>query len=107
MDRIVQHDHHVRTAAQLLSDAQKANASTPDLSNVAARLREMNLVSATDVAAARLPLVDAARKTDEALNPFVAGFLEAGAKADAAQPVKAPTMNDVPLPPGNDVTRTE
>jgi hypothetical protein len=98
---------HIHTAADLLNTAQKANASTPDLSDIAVQLGAMNLVSATDVAAARVPLVDAARKMDAALNPFIASFLETSAKADAAHPIKAPTMNDVPMPPGNDVTRTE
>jgi len=98
---------NVRTAADLLNAAQKANANTPDLSGIPSELGAMNLVSATDVATARMPLVEAARRMDKALSPFVPGFLDASAKADAAHPIKAPTMNDVPLPPGNDVTRTE
>jgi hypothetical protein len=102
----VAHDH-IRTAADLLNAAQKANTNTPDLSALAAQLEAINLVSATDVAAARLPLVDAAHKMDAALSPFIPRFLDASVKADAAHPIKAPTMNDVPLPPGNDVTRTE
>src|SRR5262249_48223035 len=58
---------NVRPAADLLNAAKRANANTPDLSEIAASLGAMNLVSATDVASARLPLVEVARRMDGAL----------------------------------------
>lgn len=100
----------VKTAAELLQEAEKERSTNPDFSDVAGALSQAaatTVGSSPDVATARTPIAEAARQMDEKLNPYVQDFLRKSLQSDAVNPIKAPTMNDVPQFIGNDVTRTE
>jgi len=100
----------VKNAADLLLEAQKANSTNPDFTDVANALSQAaatTVGSSPEVATARAPILDATRVLDAKLNPYVQDFLQKSSQSDAANPIKAPTMNDVPQFIGNDVTRTQ
>ena len=44
---------------------------------------------------------------DGMLGDFVPSFLKEKTEYDTAHPIIPPTMNDVPLPPGNEVMRRD
>lgn len=97
---------HVKRASELLTDAGATQSSAPDLAPAADALKQVNLAAAADVSGQRQELLAVAARMDDALNPAVPEFLDVSARYDEAHPIQMPTMNDVPLPPGNDVTRT-
>jgi uncharacterized tellurite resistance protein B-like protein len=98
---------HVKTAVELLKTAQSAGTNAPDFTELAATLENINVVGAADVSSAREPLLNAMNQMDAALGEFVPRFLQEKADYDKANPIIPPTMNDVPLPPGNEVMRRE
>jgi hypothetical protein len=98
---------HVKTAVGLMKTAQAAGTNAPDFSELTTALENINVIGATDVSAAREPLLNAMNQMDSALGEFVPGFLQEKAEYDKANPIIPPTMNDVPLPPGNEVMRRD
>lgn len=92
---------HVGEAVRLLGLANAAQTSNADLSDVLADLKkaEGSSTSQTD-------LTQIAARIDIALDKQVPDVLQNSADTDKAHPITAPTMNDVPQLPGNDVTNT-
>jgi hypothetical protein len=96
---------HIGTATKLLETAQAANTNAADLSAYIPRLTRTNLTATENIGEQRTALNNLARELDATLNGFVPDFLTAKSQEDAANPIKKATMNDVPLPPGNEVGR--
>jgi hypothetical protein len=99
----------LQKASTLLKTAQTTEATIPNLLDIATKLAELNLVATPDTGAQRTALLEMAEAIDRELENSVPSFLENAAKADAASPVRKPTLVDIPvLPPaGNDVTRVK
>jgi hypothetical protein len=96
---------HVSAAATLLGEAQQSGTNVPDMAEAATALKATNLTTATDFAGQRTALTGIAAKMDAALDPYSPSFIDMSLKDDAAHPIKNPTMNDVPVLPGNDIIR--
>lgn len=96
---------HLATATKLLETAQTANTNAVDLSAYIPRLTATNLTATENIGEQRVALNTLARELDSALTGFVPDFLTAKTQEDTAHPIKKVTMNDVPLPPGNEVGR--
>ena len=88
-----------------LKIAQDANTNAPDLSEIQPRLAAVNLTATDNIESQRAALSEIAGQMDVILNNFVPEFLKGKLAEDAAHPIKKTTMNDVPLPPGNEVGR--
>jgi hypothetical protein len=96
---------HVTAATKLLETAQTANTNATDLSAFIPRLTQTNLTATENIGEQRTALNALARDLDATLTGFVPDFLTAKTQEDAAHPIKKVTMNDVPLPPGNEIGR--
>jgi septation ring formation regulator EzrA len=92
-------------AVKLLETAQSANTNAVDLSAFIPRLTQTNLTATENIGEQRTALNTLAREMDAKFTGFVPDFLTAKTQEDAANPIKKVTMNDVPLPPGNEIGR--
>lgn len=100
----------VNRAAALLTQAQAAETNNPDLSAAANALKKTNLAAAADISAERDALVAVASRMDAILDSYEAdsktpGFIKMSINDDEVHPIKNPTMNDVPVLPGNNILR--
>jgi hypothetical protein len=94
---------HIKTAAQLLQEVQTANTANPDLGHVLSELQQVNPLASVNVGGERDTLTSIATEIDTSLSDFVSNFIRDSTADDTAHPIVAPTMNDVPLPPGNQI----
>ena len=100
---------YIGDAVRLLTDAQNANTSNADLSE---SLSDINTYLLGESVTYRSPQVwaasaaEIAKKMDAALDKQIPNVIKSSRDSDTAHPVIAPTMNDVPQLPGNDVTNT-
>ena len=96
---------HLAESVKLLETAHDANTNAVDLSSFLPRLKQTNLTATENIGEQRTALNTLARELDFALTGFVPDFLTAKTQEDTANPIKKVTMNDVPLPPGNEIGR--
>ena len=94
---------HLQAAARYLQEAQRQNATVPDLSPVNEKLSAIHFVASDNIEPQRNAVLEVAAQMDTALSGFVPAFIDDSAKDDTAHPIVMPTMNDVPLPPGNQI----
>ena len=96
-------------ASKRLQAANVADSSVPNLAAIAEKFGAINLVATPDTGAQRTTILALVDEMDKAMTDFTPDFLNRSVAADTANPIKKPTMNDVPLPPamGNDVTRVK
>jgi hypothetical protein len=89
----------------LLETAQKAGTTAPDFSLLITKLKSVSLTATENIGEQRGAINDLAREMDTTLSGFVQEFLTSKKAEDDAEPIKRSSLNDVPLPPGNEIGR--
>ncbi|GAB4470298.1 MAG: hypothetical protein OHK0029_43110 [Armatimonadaceae bacterium] len=96
---------HLNRAVELLNTDEIRQANVLDFQSATERLAKTNLTATENIGEQRTTLNTIAREMDQAFQNFIPEFLQTKLAEDRADPIKMPSLNDVPPPTQMEVGR--